>query len=202
MLYILPCWLGNLQKSLTVFRPKQASRPVNFISCGDSLIITVCSAMLYDMQHSLVLVRVSLLLTSKILHNVYKVQYPLNFVMVLWVKCKWLQEWFGGVRCWYVDTQDQDLVGAMGVRKKRALNFWHSFQPAITSIDLSVTTVPLTDSHFCVWSSNHTHKICSLRSQEMFALRGALALTLSWAFLYSSRWNDLSVHLHHNGVLL
>jgi len=70
MLFILSCWLGNPQKSLTVFRPKQPSMPVNVISCGNSLIFTVPPATLYDTQHSLVPVRASFLLTSKILHKV------------------------------------------------------------------------------------------------------------------------------------
>ena len=64
----------------------------------DSLIFTVHSAMLYDMQHSLVLVRVSFLHTFKILHKMCEGQYPLNFVMVPWLNGKWLQEQFGGVR--------------------------------------------------------------------------------------------------------
>jgi len=51
-----------------------------------------------------------------------------------------------------VDWQTQDLAGVLGhsKEKKRALNFWHSFQQAITGMDFFFTTVPLTDSHFCV----------------------------------------------------
>jgi hypothetical protein len=62
-------------------------------------------------------------------------------------------------------------------------NFRYSFH---TCVVISLTTAPPTDSHCCVWSYSHTHKVLSSLSrdrsqpltQEMFTPDGALALML------------------------
>jgi hypothetical protein len=112
---------------------------------------------------------------SKIL---WKVQL-LNVVMFLGRHSTWIFKWAKPRSC--------RCPGALSRTRRtldaKFLNFRYSF---CTCMVFFLTTAPPTDSHLCVWSYSHTHKVLSSLltdrsqplTQEMFAHDGALALML------------------------